>query len=36
MVERDFDAEDVLKIMALGDIDGPIMLANGMENGNAA
>ena len=24
MVERGFDADDVLKIMALGDIDGPI------------
>jgi hypothetical protein len=25
MLERGFDAEDVLKIMALGDIDGPIV-----------
>ena len=25
MVERGFDAEDVLKIMRLGDIDGPIV-----------
>jgi len=25
MLERNFDAEDVLKIMALGDIDGPIV-----------
>lgn len=31
MVERDFDAEDVLKIMALGDIDGPIIA--GKRNG---
>ncbi len=25
MLERGFDADDVLKIMALGDIDGPIV-----------
>ena len=28
MLERGFDAEDVLKIMARGDIDGPIVAGN--------